>query len=93
VIDLGRRSRVFTGVSREAVMLLALLCHWPGCNIPVERCDADHTKPWAARGRTDTTNGRPLCHRHNLLKEHGYRVVRDVEGDWHYYDPDGAKIR
>ena len=92
VIDLGRRQRLFTGASREAVMLLATVCAWVGCDQKAEWCQADHSISWKAHGCTVPRNGGPLCQRHNLLKEHGYRVCRDEHGHWHTYHPDGHEI-
>ncbi|MGB0112094.1 MAG: DUF222 domain-containing protein [Ilumatobacteraceae bacterium] len=92
VIDLGRRSRLFRGAAREAVMLLATQCCWIGCDRPVAWCDADHSLSWRAVGATVPRNGGPLCRGHNLLKERGFRVVRDSGGAWHVFDPDGNEV-
>jgi hypothetical protein len=92
VIDLGRRQRLFKGASREAVMLLATLCAWVGCDATAEWCHADHSVAWRAHGATVPRNGGPLCCRHNLLKELGYRVWRNEHGDWHTFHPDGHEI-
>ncbi len=92
VIDLGRRSRLFTGSAREAVMLLEQQCGWVGCDMPAGWCQADHSVGWKAHGATVPRNGGPLCGRHNILKEQGYRVFRDADGEWHTYDPDGNEI-
>ncbi len=93
VIELGRRSRLFRGTSRQAVMLLATVCAWVGCDRPVAWCDADHSRSWRAHGATVPRNGGPLCECHNHLKERGFQVVRDADGDWHTYDPDGNEVR
>ena len=92
VIDLGRKQRLFSGSSREAVMLLAVVCSWIGCDMKVEWCEADHTVGWKGGGNTDSGNGGPLCHCHNVMKEQGYRIWRDPDGDWHTFDPDGNEI-
>ncbi|MEM9516715.1 MAG: DUF222 domain-containing protein, partial [Actinomycetota bacterium] len=92
VTDLGRRARLFTGAAREAVMLLDTTCAWAGCDRPVAWCDADHSQSWAAHGATVPRNGAPLCRAHNLHKEHGYRVHRDPDGNWHTHHPDGTEI-
>jgi len=92
VIDLGRRRRLFTGAAREAVMLHSTRCIWPGCPTPAGRCDADHTHPWQHGGVTAPTNGAPMCPRHDRMKNRGYRVVRDADGVWHTYRPDGTEI-
>ncbi len=92
VIDLGRRSRLFRGSAREAVMLLLTTCVWVGCDRPVHWCDADHSTGWKAHGATVPRQGQPLCHGHNLLKERGFRVHRDNHGHWHIIDPDGNPV-
>ncbi|MEM8618988.1 MAG: hypothetical protein AAGF73_04650 [Actinomycetota bacterium] len=84
ITDLGRRSRLFTGAAREAVMLLATECAWAGCDRPVSRCDADDNLSWGgAHGATVP---------HNPQKEHGFRVHRDADGTWHTHRPDGTVI-
>jgi len=92
VIDLGRRSRLFRGSAREAVMLLLTTCVWVGCDRPVHWCDADHSTGWAAHGATVPRQGQPLCHGHNLLEERGLRVYRDNHGHWHIIDPRGNPV-
>ena len=57
VTDMGRRSRVFTGATRDAVMLGAHHCVWPGCAVPVRNCQADHLRAWANAGTTSADNG------------------------------------
>lgn len=92
VIDLGRRSRLFRGSSREAVMLLVTTCVWIGCDRPVAWCDADHSLGWKAHGATVPRNGGPLCGGHHHLKERGFRVYRDDHGHWHIIAPDGNEL-
>lgn len=92
VVDLGRRRRLFEGTVREAVLLVAIRCIWPGCFVPVGRCQADHIEDWQHGGCTCSTNGAPLCGRHNRWKNRGYKVWRDPDGIWHTYRPDGTEI-
>jgi hypothetical protein len=92
VIDLGRRSRLFRGPAREAVMLLLTTCVWIGCDRPVAWCDADHSRSWKAHGATVPRNGQPLCTGHDLLKERGFDVYRDDHGHWHIIDPNGNEV-
>lgn len=73
-IDLGRRSRLFTGGARAASQLQRRRCIWPGCNVLT--CDVDHRVPWSEGGDTTVANADPLCRRHNRLKVHGYRSER-----------------
>jgi hypothetical protein len=92
VIDLGRRSRLFRGAAREAVMLLLTNCVWVGCDRPIDWCDADHSLGWKAHGATVPRNGSPLCPRHNHLKERGFHTHRDTNGNWHITDPHGNTL-
>ena len=96
IIDLGRRSRVFTGSAREAALLQAALdgdgrCLWPGCGL--RRCQVDHCDEWHHGGVTALRNAGPLCARHNRFKSRGYRCWRDPTGAWHTYRPDGTEIQ
>ncbi len=90
VIELGRRSRLFTGSAREAAKLQGARCFWPGCGRP--RTHIDHTVEWALDGLTDPANAGPGCARHNIHKNTGYTVWRDAEGRWHTQRPDGTEI-
>ena len=92
VIDLGRRSRLFRGNSRAAVMLLLATCVWIGCDRPIAWCDADHSLGWKAHGATVPRNGGGLCECHNRLKERGFQVYRDDLGCWHVIDPNDNEI-
>ncbi len=92
IIDLGRRSRLFRGSARDAVMLLLTTCIWIGCDRPISWCDADHSLGWKAHGATVPRNGGGLCRGHNHLKEHGFDVFRDESGHWHVIDPEGNEI-
>ncbi len=96
IIDLGRRSRTFTGSARDAALLQAALdgdgrCLWPGCGL--HRCQIDHTHDWRHGGHTALPNAGPLCPRHNRWKTRGYRTWRDPTGAWHTYRPDGTEIQ
>ncbi len=92
IIEFGRRSRLFRGPGRDAVMLLLTTCVWIGCDQPVAWCDADHSLGWKAHGATVPRNGQPLCTGHQNLKETGFQVYRDDYGHWHMIDPDGNEL-
>jgi hypothetical protein len=92
VVNMGRRSRLFTGNAREAILLQSSRCVVAGCATPIHNCQADHLKEWGRNGTTDGPNGAPVCGRHNRLKNTGYQVHRDPEGFWHTYRPDGTEI-
>jgi len=91
VIDLGRRSRLFTGGAREAVLVGGGRCCWPGCDRAGDQID--HIAPWArAGGFTVPKNGAPLCGAHNRYKHRAQTtVVREVDG-WRHHRSDGSEI-
>jgi hypothetical protein len=92
VLDMSGLHKLFTGPLRQAVMLAAPTCYWPGCTTPVVRCQADHLEPRRSGGRTNPGNGAPACGRHNRIKEHGFTVRRDACGRLHVHRPDGTEI-
>jgi hypothetical protein len=93
VVDLGRRSRVFTGAARQAVLLSGDRCTHPGCEQRGPRIQIDHLTAWATvGGETNPLNGGPDCGHHNRAKHHGrITVTRDHTG-WHHHRPDGTEI-
>jgi hypothetical protein len=93
VIDLGRRQRLFTGSARDAALLLADRCSWPGCDRHVRSCQVDHSVGWKAHGATVPRNAGPMCGPHNRLKHRGnYTTHRDPHGLWTINDADGNSI-
>jgi len=55
-------------------------CRFPGCRMPVRRCDVDHTVDAALGGTTSTENLAHLCRRHHVLKHHSVWTVRQRPG-------------
>jgi hypothetical protein len=55
-------------------------CRFPGCRMPVRRCDVDHTIDAAQGGATSTANLAHLCRRHHVLKHHSAWTVRQRPG-------------
>jgi hypothetical protein len=71
VIDVGIRRRFFTGALRRAIEVRDRHCTHPaGCDAPYERCDVDHTIPFAQGGPTTQANGRLRCATHNRHPDH-----------------------
>ena len=50
-------------------------CVFPGCTVPVSRCDIDHRVPYP-HGPTCACNLQPLCRSHHRLKTAGHISVR-----------------
>jgi hypothetical protein len=90
-IDVGRSERVFAGAAREAAKLLVDWCEQPGCDIPAELCEIDHSVEWHEMGRTDQENAGIRCGGHNREKHRSRRKVRRaIDGRNHTFRPDGT---
>jgi hypothetical protein len=91
-IKLGRKSRLFVGAARKAVLLMGDQCIRAACGIRGPSIQIDHLDPWTMTGLTDADNGAAMCGPHNRDK-HAYRITckRDETG-WHHYRPDGTEI-
>lgn len=50
-------------------------CRFPGCRMPVWRCDVDHTIDHAHGGATSPCNLTHLCRYHHTLKHHTHWTV------------------
>lgn len=72
ILDLGRKTRLFTPAQRLALTARDQGCTFPNCTIPAPWCEAHHITYWSHGGHTNTTNGTLLCtHHHHLIhKEH-----------------------
>jgi Domain of unknown function (DUF222) len=51
----------------EFVRMRDLFCRFPGCDVPAELCDIDHTRPWPF-GPTHPSNLTCKCRKHHLMK-------------------------
>jgi Domain of unknown function (DUF222) len=67
-IEVGIKSRFFTGATRRALELRDRQCTHPFCDQPPERCQGDHVEMYSAGGETTQENGRLLCGFHNRLR-------------------------
>lgn len=93
VIDLGRKSRLFTGAVREAVLLAGSECAHPGCGCRGPYLQVDHMLAWSREGgETNAGNGDPQCASHNRGKQIGRLRVALDEAGWHTFRPDGTEI-
>jgi hypothetical protein len=71
LLDLGRKTRLFTPAQRTALTARDQGCAFPNCTIPAPWCEAHHTTYWSHGGPTNTNNGVLLCsaHHHLIHKE------------------------
>lgn len=94
VIELGLRTRFFTGGLRRAIELRDRHCQHPGCDVPAARCDIDHVHDHGHGGYTTQDNGRALCRAHNLARNRRRRgdpLYDPVTGDWIEHPDDTAE--
>lgn len=93
VVNMGRKSRLFSGPARDAALLQARRCVMSGCAVSSRHCQVDHLKEWAAGGTTDQINAAVICGHHNRLKSlAAISVRRDGQGYWRSYRKDGSEI-
>lgn len=65
-------------------------CRFPGCRVPVRRCEIDHTVDWAFGGKTTASNLAHLCPKHHRLKHHTeWSVTQHRGGVLEWVSPNG----
>ncbi len=77
----------------EFVACRDLTCRWPGCTVPAQRCDIDHTTPWPY-GPTHPSNTKLYCRIHHLIKTFhcgpgGWRDRQNADGTITITAPNG----
>jgi hypothetical protein len=90
ILDLGRMRRLASPALRHAVALRDGHCAFPGCEVPLHRCELHHIRPWQDGGPTSLENLVALCVRHHHVCEPAPPVV-DVDG--YARAPDQWRIR
>jgi len=77
VIDVGARTRLFTGALRRAIQVRDRTCRDPsGCEEPANRCEIDHAVEYEDGGETTQDNGQLECRVHNRRKHREKRKRR-----------------
>ena len=71
-IDLGRHVRLASTAQRRALTIRDGWCVFPGCDLPIQWCDAHHVDHFEHGGPTNLRNLAPLCRHH-----HGVSHRRD----------------
>ena len=92
VIDMGRRSRLYTGSARKAAKLLVTRCQHPGCRMPTRWSQVDHSDEWAEHdGETTQANSGIECGPHNVEKHRQrWRTRRATNGTTYTIRQDGT---
>ena len=82
-IHFGTTKRRPNTSQHRHVELRDLTCIFPGCRMPANECDIDHTKPWAETGRTNTEDLTPGCRHHHVGRHRfGWTYQRIAGGDY-----------
>ena len=89
VIDMGRKTRLVTGVQRRALAIRDAGCRFPGCDRPESWCDAQHIRHWGAdRGPTNPDNLILLCRRHHtLIHNSRWTIATTAAGEFEFTQP------
>ncbi|AGB21489.1 protein of unknown function DUF222 [Mycobacterium sp. JS623] len=75
----------------EFVRMRDLYCRAPGCDVPADRCDLDHTIPYPV-GPTHASNIKCLCRTNHLMKTcGGWRDIQLPDGTVIWISPSGRK--
>ncbi|MEO5315116.1 DUF222 domain-containing protein [Pseudarthrobacter sp. CC12] len=76
ILDLGRKTRLFTPAQRTALTARDQGCAFPNCTIPAPWCEAHHITYWSHGGPTTTNNGVLLCsHHHHLIHKEQWTIT------------------
>jgi hypothetical protein len=75
----------------EFVRMRDLYCRAPGCDVPADRCDIDHTIPFPI-GPTHASNLKCLCRTNHLMKTFGgWHDIQLPDGTVIWISPSGRK--
>jgi hypothetical protein len=86
-LELGRSRRLHDRTQRRALALRHDTCGVAGCERPFAWCEIHHHRlAWAEGGRTDLSNGLPLCgHHHRRAHDPRFDLRRRPDGDWAFH--------
>jgi hypothetical protein len=68
VIDIGRKTRVWTAAQRRAIIARDRHCQAAGCDRDPRWCDIHHTDHWADGGTTSVDKGKLFCRFHHRIE-------------------------
>ncbi|TLM88012.1 HNH endonuclease signature motif containing protein [Pseudarthrobacter sp. NamE5] len=88
ILDLGRKTRLFTPAQRLALTARDQGCTFPNCTIPAPWCEAHHITYWSHGGFTTTDNGVLLCtHHHHLIHKEQWTITIRNHTPWYTPPP------
>lgn len=76
----GTLSRQASRSMKRAIRATYPTCVFPGCRMPAEQSDLDHTKPWARTRRTRLKDMAPLCRYHHQQRHRGWSYQPTDDG-------------
>nr|WP_277344773.1 HNH endonuclease signature motif containing protein [Cellulomonas sp. IC4_254] len=101
VLDVGRTTYRPPAALADHVRFRDRTCTYPGCSVPAQRCDLDHSDDWSPGpddprppGSTSHTNLGPICPRHHRVKHQArFDVRQPAPGVHEWTDPTGHRYR
>jgi hypothetical protein len=94
VLSVGRTQYAPPAALKRLVKWRAERCMAPGCGMPADRCEVDHTIAWEHGGETAIENLAPLCRGHHKVKHHGgwhLKQIPDSGGAVQWTSPAGRR--
>ncbi len=79
VLDVGRKTRIWSPAQRRAIIARDRHCQGPGCRAKPRHCDIHHLTHWANLGETNIDDGLLLCrpcHTQEPIKDRHHRRRR-----------------
>ncbi|MCI0678092.1 MAG: HNH endonuclease [Actinobacteria bacterium] len=76
ILDVGRKTRVWTAAQRRAIIARDRHCTAPGCERPPDWCDIHHVDHWACGGTTSVDKGKLFCRFHHIREHIAERLRR-----------------
>jgi hypothetical protein len=99
ILDAGKDIRLANRAQRRALRFRhARHCAFPGCEAPIDWCEAHHIDEWNPdpsndRGRTDMANLVPLCrYHHHAVHEGGFTLTLQPDGHIDVLRPDRCRL-
>lgn len=94
VLDVGRTTYRPPADLARHVRARDGTCVRPGCTVPAQKCQLDHTRPYAHDGRTADFNLGSLCSPDHAVKTAGgYRLEQPAPGTFIWTTPTGHRYR
>lgn len=92
LISIGTKTYRPKQALRDFMVAAEPTCDFPGCGMPSQRTDAEHTLSHRQGGDTDEDNIRPRCRRHHRCKTHaGWLAIRLPAGPTEWTTPGGTR--